>query len=186
MAQKGAELDLDAGTAEAKAPGSWLKYVIIALTISLLLSGAALAVLYFTGAFAGGGQQGQSGAASATAGGNPAAHIKRKPPRPVKYIALTPPFLVNFAGNSDVRYLQVSIELSAYHKDVLDAVKQQMPAIRNSLLFLLSSQNPSSLTTRAGKEKLRSEVLATASRVLEQQAGITGLQGAYFTSFVMQ
>lgn len=186
MAENGAELDLDADAVAAKPPRSWLKYIIIALTVSLLLSGAALAVLYFTGALSDGGQQAQSGSATARTGGKPTAHTEKKPLKPVKYIALSPPFLVNFAGGSNVRYLQVSIELSAYHKAVLDAVKQQMPAIRNSLLLLLSSQKPSLLTTRAGKEKLRAEVLATARKVLEQQAGVAGLQGAYFTSFVMQ
>ena len=194
MAEKGAELDLDddAGAAAPKAARPWLKYLIAALSISLLLSATVLTTLYFAGALNGGASHASAAGDSANADGKdnakakPKDHADKKPSGPVKYIALDPPVLVNFNGNSDIRYLQVSIELSAHRQEVLDAVKAQMPAIRNGLLLLLSSQKPSALSTRAGKDKLLGEVLDTVRKVLKKQTGISGLQGAYFTSFVMQ
>ncbi|MGA7800579.1 MAG: flagellar basal body-associated FliL family protein [Gammaproteobacteria bacterium] len=189
MAENGAELDLDdeAGAAVPKAARPWLKYLIIGLSLSLVLSGTVLATLYFAGALSGGGaDRPATESAKANAKKQPEAHASKKPAGSVKYIALDPPFLVNFNGSGDIRYLQVGIELSAYRQEVLDAVKAQMPAIRNGLVLLLSSEKPSDLSSRAGKDKLRGEVLDTVRKVLKQQAGITGVQGAYFTSFVMQ
>jgi len=194
MAEKGAELDLDddAGAPAPKGGRSWLKYLIAALSLSLLLSATVLGTLYFAGALNGAGSHtaaaddAAKAATKDTGKAKAAKHADKQPSGPVKYIALDPPFLVNFNGNSDVRYLQVSIELSAHRQKVLDAVKAQMPAIRNGLLLLLSSQKPSALSSRAGKDKLRGEVLDTVRKVLKKQTGISGLQGAYFTSFVMQ
>ena len=69
---------------------------------------------------------------------------------------------------------------------IIDAVKQHMPVIRNSLISLFSSQEFKTISTREGKEALRQEVLAEIQQILEQQTGEPGVEDVYFTSFVMQ
>jgi flagellar FliL protein len=61
-----------------------------------------------------------------------------------------------------------------------------MPAVRNSLVMLLSSQNPDELRARAGKEKLRAQALAAIQRIVKKYSGKTGIDEVLFTSFLMQ
>jgi flagellar FliL protein len=60
-----------------------------------------------------------------------------------------------------------------------------MPAIRNSLVLLLSRQVYDELLPDEGKEKLRGEALAAVQGVLQAQLGKPGIEDLYFTNFVM-
>lgn len=104
----------------------------------------------------------------------------------VQYIALNPPFVVNFGGQSTARFLQISMEVSTRDDSIVKAIEKHMPVIRNNLVLLLSSQDQQEISTREGKEKLRGESLAEIQRILKKHTGKTGIQDVYFTSFVMQ
>ena len=94
--------------------------------------------------------------------------------------------MVNFADDSEVRFLQVTVELGTREPDMVEKIKEHRPAIRNSLVMLFSSQDPLALNTREGKEKLRADTLAEVQKVLEAETGSTGVESVFFTSFVMQ
>ena len=102
------------------------------------------------------------------------------------YLALTPSFTVNLDDEEASRYLQVEIEVMARNVTALDNVKLHTPRIRNALLLLLGQQKYHDLTTRAGKEALQAKVLAEIQKILKAETGETGIEAAYFTSFVMQ
>jgi len=181
------ELDVEAAQAGARRSVPWLKVVIIVLVVTLLLGATALATLYFSGAL--GAAAGDSPQAAKTEGPAPKKAAKPqsgKPKSPLKYLALDPAFLVNFDGGSGPRFLQVTMQIGARDQAVLDAVKSQMPAVRNALVLLLSSQKPAELKTRTGKQKLRHEILAEVNKTLKKETGKAGVEGVYFTSFVMQ
>ena len=55
-------------------------------------------------------------------------------PAPAQYFALEPPFVVNFTAASDVRFMQVTLQVSARDQAVIDQVKEHTPAIRNGLV----------------------------------------------------
>ena len=61
-----------------------------------------------------------------------------------------------------------------------------MPAIRNNLVLLFSSQSYERVSTLEGKEALREEALGVVQEVLEQETGDPGVEAVYFTSLVMQ
>ncbi len=105
---------------------------------------------------------------------------------PPIYLALHPALVVNFQNPRGARFLQVSVEVMARNEAIIEAVKQHMPVIRNSLISLFSSQEFKTISTREGKEALRQEVLAEVQQILEQQTGEPGVEDVYFTSFVMQ
>lgn len=111
---------------------------------------------------------------------------KQEQDAPKIYHELHPNFVVNFQNPNKARFLQVSVQVMARSGDTIDATKQHMPAIRNSLVMLFSSQDAQDLRSREGKEKLREEVLAEVRNVLEEQTGEAGVEQVYFTSFVMQ
>lgn len=110
----------------------------------------------------------------------------KKMPDTVVYEALDPAFVVNFEENDELHFLQLTVEVMAYENSVIENVKKHRPAIRDSLVILLSKQSYRALTTEKGKEKLRADALATVRNVLKRFTGTTGIEAIYFTSFVMQ
>lgn len=171
------ELD-DEDEAPAAAPkkkGSALKLTLIITGVLLVIALAVVAGLYFTGS--------PPFSAAAADGAKTGGHGKAQQ---TIYYAIDPPFVVNFADQNQMRFLQVTIEVMAYDPAVIDAVKHHMPVIRNNLVMLLSSQDAKTLFTLQGKEGLRTKVLEAIQQVLEKRTGSKGVQDVYFTSFVMQ
>ncbi|MCE5231818.1 MAG: flagellar basal body-associated FliL family protein [Mizugakiibacter sp.] len=159
-----------AAEAEAPPPKRGKLLLIVALGV-LLLAGAG------TGAWF------MFGRAPAAAKGKAAqAKVAAEP----QYLALDPPFIVNFRDDEALRFLQVGIEVMARDKATLDALKAEDPVARNALVLLFSSQDYKTLSSRDGKEKLRGQALAELQKIVRQRTGKPGIEAVYFTSFVMQ
>ena len=189
------DLDLDVEAAEpVKKPGK-LKWIIIGVLGVVLLLGATFGVLYFAGIIGGGDDAAAVAEDEAAADAEPAdkedkadkkggkAAAAKAPPI---YHPMEPPFVVNFTAASDVRFMQVTLQVSARDQAVIDRVKEHTPAIRNGLVLLFSGQDPAALNTREGKETLLKQCLDEVNRVLKEQTGSAGVENVYFTSFVMQ
>lgn len=177
------ELDLDTEGAVA-APKSKSKLLIIIGAAVVLLGISGAATLFLTGALSGDQQ-----VAEAAQADKPKAGDKAKEPvakAPLNYIPLDPPFVVNFAGDTDIRFLQVTVEVGTRDPDMVERIKEQRPAIRNNLVMLFSNQDPYALNTREGKEKLRTDALGEIQKVMKQETGRAGVESVFFTSFVMQ
>ena len=101
------------------------------------------------------------------------------------YYAIDPPLVVNFEDGSVVRFLQISMEISAHDQHALDAVQKNIPLIRNNLLLLMSNRNYQSMMSREGKEKLRQEALTEVNAV-QKKSGAPSVDDLLFTSFVVQ
>jgi len=109
---------------------------------------------------------------------------------PPIYVALDPPFVVNFQdAKKRTRYIKAEISVLAKSAKTEEEVKLHMPAVRNSLVLLLSRQVYEDLLANEGKEKLRADALAEVKAVLDQRAGKKsgkGVEELYFSSLVMQ
>ncbi|RMD68847.1 MAG: flagellar basal body protein FliL [Gammaproteobacteria bacterium] len=159
----------------ASSKGMWLWVAVIVL-VSV---GASIAVtLYVTGALLSGGD-------SVAHGEVVAPHPKAEHKEPL-YVALDPPFVVNFEAQGVLRFLQVSIVLMTHDPDVVEAIKMHMPRIRNDIILLLTAQDFETLSTPEGKEKIRKEILERVQAIMKQSIGVPGVDEVYFTSFVMQ
>ena len=162
-AQAGAE-----APAAGKRPIPWLIIIIGAV----LLIGAAGAALVLTHSSA----QRHSKAAAA-----------HEPSGPPLYVALDPPFVVNFQADQLVRFLQVAVEVMSRDPKTVDLIRSNDPLLRNDLLILLANQKYSVLSTPAGKEQLRADALAAIRKDVAQAGGDPKrVEAVYFTSFVMQ
>jgi flagellar FliL protein len=106
--------------------------------------------------------------------------------RPPIYVEFGEPFVVNFVEGNQIRYLQVRIEGMTRDPSVPPQVSKHLPRIRNNLVFMFSGFDYASLTTVAGKQRIRDEALAEVQNVLRQEIGDPGIEAIYFTSFVMQ
>ncbi|WP_232225013.1 flagellar basal body-associated FliL family protein [Acidihalobacter ferrooxydans] len=151
-----------------------MKLIIIASVAAVVLLIAAVgATLFLTGAL------NKKSASAAT-------HETAPPLKPPVYFSITPPLVVNFQHPTQARFLQVGIDVMARDPHVIEELKTNMPAIRNRLIILLSAQSYNELSTPAGKEKLRKEVLDSINTELKK-AGVHGhVDNVYFTNFVMQ
>jgi Flagellar basal body-associated protein len=112
-----------------------------------------------------------------------------KPPTlaPPIYVALDPPFVVNFETEALVRFLQITVQVMTRDPLTADLVRHNDPVVRNDLLLLFANQRYEQIATREGKERLRDEALAAVRRVVESSGGRPELvEAVYFTSFVMQ
>lgn len=174
------EEDLDLGGDEKKKKKGGLKPMLMMVGGGVLLVAASVGLSMFLL----GGDKDEKGDKSAkiTAAGK----ADKKPALPPVYTPLDPPFVVNFEDEGAIRFLQISVEIVSRDPKVGEAVKLHMPAIRDQLIVLFSSANYATLSSREGKEALRTEALATLKKILEGQRASTKVDGLYFTNFVMQ
>ena len=88
--------------------------------------------------------------------------------------------------NGSTRYIQAEVDLVGYEKSVMDDAQHNVPALRNRLLLLFSSQNFDDVRTIAGRERLRVESLKAVNDVLELGPKGDRVEDVYFTAFVIQ
>jgi flagellar FliL protein len=106
---------------------------------------------------------------------------------PPLYVALDPPFVVNFEAEQLVRFLQVTVQVMSRDPATVDVIKANDPVVRNDLLLLLGNQSYATISSREGKEKLRQQALDAVRKVVTNAGGKADkVEAIYFTSFVMQ
>ncbi|MGD2007890.1 MAG: flagellar basal body-associated FliL family protein [Cellvibrionales bacterium] len=88
--------------------------------------------------------------------------------------------------NGSTRYIQAEVDLVGYEKEVMDDAQHNVPALRNRLLLLFSSQNFDDVRTVPGRERLRLESLKAVNDVLELGPKGHKIEDVYFTAFVIQ
>ena len=95
-------------------------------------------------------------------------------------------FTVNLQPDPDEKFLQLDMSLQVASAEVGESLKVQMPAVRNRLLFLLSSKKASEVTTMEGKKTLSEEILAELKKPFTPGGKPQEILGVFFTSFVVQ
>jgi flagellar FliL protein len=120
-------------------------------------------------------------------GGKKTTEVKKEPVAPPQYIALDPPFVVNFEADQQVRFLQVTVQLMTRDPATVELLKSNDPVVRNDLLLLFAGQKYTVISSREGKESLRQQTLTAVRKVVATAGGKPEkVEAVYFTSFVMQ
>jgi len=159
--------------AEVAAAPKGKKWLIIGIIAFLVLAGGGVAAWLLLG--------------QNDTHGKKVAQKPKEPEAPPLYVALDPPFVVNFEGDQLVRFLQVTVQIMTRDPGVVELLKANDPVVRNDLLLLFGNQKYEVLSTRAGKEKLRGEALTAVRHVVQSSGGKADhIEQVYFTSFVMQ
>jgi len=119
---------------------------------------------------------------------HPAPKVAAVPaPQPPHYLALDPPFVVNFESEQVVRFLQITVQIMSRDASTIEFLKNNDPVVRDRLLLLFANQTYAVLATKEGKADLRAQALQTVRTVLGETGGHPEkLEAVYFTSFVMQ
>ncbi|MEM7503087.1 MAG: flagellar basal body-associated FliL family protein [Pseudomonadota bacterium] len=107
--------------------------------------------------------------------------------KPPIYQSLHPPLIVNFKDQfGDAHFMQMTLELMSRDQDVINAVRDHAPVIRNDLILLYASSMYEEVVTREGKEKMLAEGLAEVQRIMTESIGEPGVEALYFTGLVIQ
>ena len=171
-----ADVPVLAPAEEASAPaaaGKSKKWLIIGLVAAVVLAGGGAAAWFLMGS--GSSHPGKQAPKPA------------EPAAPPQYVALDPPFVVNFEGDQNVRFLQVTVQIMTRDPKTVEQLKANDPVVRNDLLMLFSNQKYADVSTREGKEGLRTQALAAVRHVIEAVGGKPErIEQILFTSFVMQ
>ena|SRR5256885_12938519 len=152
------------------------KWLIIGIIAFLVLAGGGVGAWLLLG--------------SSSSSGAHSKKVAEKPKEPVGprlYIALEPPFVVNFDGDQLARFLQITVQVMTRDPATVEVLKANDPVVRNDLLMLFTNQKYEVVAQRAGKEKLRTDALAAVRQVVQGAGGKPDhIEQIYFTSFVMQ
>ncbi|CAH0350176.1 flagellar basal body-associated protein FliL [Aquabacterium sp. CECT 9606] len=160
--------------AEGDAPKKGPKKLIIIIAAVLLLvvigGGAAVFVMKKNAAAAAAaaaeGEDGEATESSSHAKEAPKAkHGKDEHAAPPAFVPLDP-FIVNLADKETERFAQIGLTLQVDDPKVAEEIKTYMPAIRNSVLMILSHKTSDQLLTQEGKEKLAEQIRRDAARAM--------------------
>jgi flagellar FliL protein len=178
-------------SAPAKSPSQMKLVIVGALALFVALVGAQVAVPLINGLIAGShtaAVDGEAEGEEALADDEAVEEEEEEdePLAPALYTALDPPFIVSFDQEDGARYLQLTLQAMARDEKTIAAVKQHAPAIRNSVLFKLSGYELEVLSTQAGKEQLRHDLLGATNEILAKNGSDRGIEELYFTSLVIQ
>lgn len=182
MAVEDDDLDLDIDTQDGASAGGRGKVILIvvAAVLGLLLVSGGLTFWLLSEDSVPATPQTASSEADAER------HDFVVPTGRVIYVPMHPAFIVNFSGDSDVRFLQIELQIATRDPNVPPKMIEHDPALRNSLILLFASQNPRDLEPREGKEELRKQVLEELRKVMRQVGASDRIENVYFTNFVMQ
>ena len=167
--------DLDLGEEKKSSK----KLIIIILGVVLLLAAAVAATLYFMGIFPAQGKDSEKAAAQASQA--EAADSAGE----IYYYTVEPSLVVKFANSEAAHLMQIGISISVRDEDLLEALQQHEPRIRNNLLLMLSTQDPAVLKTREGKEKLLENIHKEVETIIREETG-HGIDEVFFSDFRLQ
>lgn len=161
-----------------KAGNMNIKFVIVAIVLSLVLSGGMVGGALFLF----GGDDGQQ----ASEGDESQEAADAESDEPPIYHSMDPKFVMSFRDQKKARFMQFSVEIMSRDSDVIKAIKEHNPVIRSSLLLLVDNQDSEKMSTREGKEQFLAEITADINKTLDSLGSTSGVEAAYYNSFVIQ
>lgn len=97
------------------------------------------------------------------------------------YLVDLKPFVVNLSEPSGKRYLKVTMSLDVESPALASEVEARLPAIRDMILLLLSSQSLEDIRNQEGKTRLRGQIMNRINGMLSGGR----IRNIYFSEFVV-
>lgn len=102
------------------------------------------------------------------------------------YVGMPRPFLFNLPGEKRSYLVQIKVQIQVRGYPDQEIAKKHIPLIEDSLLSTFSAADAKQLSTREGKEELRTQALINVQTTLQGITGRTVVERVLFTGFVMQ
>jgi flagellar FliL protein len=90
-------------------------------------------------------------------------------------------FLVNLAGSRGGKLAKINMELEVDGAKVQEEIEKRKPQIRDIIITLLSSKNYDQVSSKEGKEGLRTDIKDTVNSFLTKGH----IKRVYFTEFIL-
>ncbi len=189
-------VDEDSNAAEQEPPpksGVGLKNIILIAVIAMLMSAVGAGATYFLLSDKGGSAGDEvtepvnNGVAKKTSKQPDAKKQAAVAKEPALYSQLSPPFVVTFQNQGQLRYMQINLSAMARDQKTIDQIEHDMPAIRDAIIQTLSGQDFESLSSMEGKEKMRGELLQATRRIVNDGKKLEhDMEAIFITGLVMQ
>ena len=89
-----------------------------------------------------------------------AAEDEEAAPRASAYVSLGEPMVLNLSGGKRLTFLQISADVLISDADAESTIKTHVPAIRHSLIMLLSEQKANDIKSPGKREEIRQQATA--------------------------
>ncbi len=165
----------DEGKAEEDSGGGSSKKLILIIIVAVVVLGGGGGAAWF---FMGSGDE-EEAHASDKKHEKEAEDEHASEPGPVVEME---PFVLNLADREDLRYLKMTVKMELDRPEAETDFLLKIPAIRDTLLVLLSSKESHLLRTTNGKRRVREEILKRVNGVMKKGK----ISNVFFTDFVIQ
>ncbi len=102
------------------------------------------------------------------------------------YISLGDPMVLNLSGTKRLTFLQLSADVLISDADAESTIKTHMPAIRHSLIMLLSEQNAKDIKSPGKREIIRQQATARVKDLIADLSGSEEVSDILFSSILVQ
>lgn len=89
-------------------------------------------------------------------------------------------FIINLAGSKGRKVAKVNMELEVKGEKVQEEIERRKPQIRDIIIITLSSKTYEEVSTKEGKDALRTEIKDTINSLLTKGR----ISNVYFTEFI--
>ena len=115
-----------------------------------------------------------------------AAEDDAPPPTTSAYVSLGDPMVLNLSDSRKLTFLQISADVLISDADAEATIKTHVPAIRHSLIMLLSEQKAIDMKSPARREEIRQLATARIKGLIADLSGSNDVSDVLFSSILVQ
>jgi len=115
-----------------------------------------------------------------------AAEEEAAAPKSSAYVSLGEPMVLNLSGGKRLTFLQISADVLISDEDAESTIKTHVPAIRHSLIMLLSEQKAGDIKSPAKREEIRQQATARVKGLMAELADSQDVSDVLFSSILVQ
>ncbi len=102
------------------------------------------------------------------------------------YVSLGDPMVLNLSGPKRLTFLQISADVLVSDSDAEETIKTHVPAIRHSLIMLLSEQKAGDSKSPARREEIRQQATSQVQALIADLSGSKEVSEILFSSILVQ
>ena len=102
------------------------------------------------------------------------------------YVSLGDPMVLNLSGSRRLTFLQLSADVLVSDSGAEETIKTHVPAIRHSLIMLLSEQKAGDIKSPARREEIRLQATSQVQALIADLSGSEAVSEILFSSILVQ
>ncbi len=102
------------------------------------------------------------------------------------YVSLGEPMVLNLSGGKRLTFLQISADVLISDASAEREIKTHVPAMRHSLIMLLSEQKAGDIKSAGKREEIRQQAAARIKGLIADLSGSEDVSDVLFSSILVQ